>query len=82
MSTRRWAYGLRFLTADVYYFKIHSRAANGTGNYRSVYKTWLRPDPPTDHRSLKTSTTSGQLKITNGVNTGVNKLLHESGTVL
>ena len=32
--------------ADVYELKIHSRAANGTGNYRSVYKTWLRPDPP------------------------------------
>ena len=24
MSTRRWAYGLRFTSADVYEFKIHS----------------------------------------------------------
>ena len=56
MSTRRRAYGLRFTSADVYEFKIHSRAANGTGNYRSVYKTWLRPDPPTDHRSFTVQT--------------------------
>ena len=46
-------HGLRSIT-DVNYLKIHSAGGecrNCTGNYRSVYKTRLRPDPPTDHRS-------------------------------